>query len=78
MQNKMLVTTVSISFLVQLALIYVPFMQAIFQTDALRWEDILTILLIAATSFALHEGRRYFERRVQSDEAYANVVEEMA
>lgn len=77
-QNKMLVTTVSISFLVQLALIYVPFMQAIFQTDALRWEDILTILLIAATSFVLHEGRRYFERRIQSDEAYANVAEEMA
>ncbi|KAG2109397.1 uncharacterized protein F5147DRAFT_798654 [Suillus discolor] len=78
MQNKMLVTTVSISFLVQLALIYVPFMQAIFQTDALRWEDILTILLIAATSFVLHEGRRYFERRIQSDEAYANAAEEMA
>ncbi|KIK34276.1 hypothetical protein CY34DRAFT_17832 [Suillus luteus UH-Slu-Lm8-n1] len=77
-QNKMLVTTVSMSFLVQLALVYVPFMQAIFQTDALGWKDILTILLIAATSFVLHEGRRRFERGVQSDETYANVAEEMA
>ncbi|KAG1725543.1 HAD-like domain-containing protein [Suillus occidentalis] len=77
-QNKMLVTTVSVSFLVQLALVYVPFMQAIFQTDALGWKDILTILLIAATSFVLHEGRRRFERGVQSDETYANVAEEMA
>ncbi|KAG2142271.1 uncharacterized protein EDB93DRAFT_611333 [Suillus bovinus] len=77
-QNKMLVTTVSVSFLVQLALIYVPFMQAIFQTDALGWEDILTIFLIAVTSFMLHEGRRYFERAVQSKETYANLAEEMA
>lgn len=77
-QNKMLVTTVSVSFLVQLALVYVPFMQAIFQTDALGWKDILTILLIAATSFMLHEGRRRFERAVQSDETYTNIAEEMA
>lgn len=77
-QNKMLVTTVSVSFLVQLALVYVPFMQAIFQTDALGWKDILTILLIAATSFMLHEGRRRFERAVQSDETHTNVAEEMA
>lgn len=77
-QNKMLVTTVSVSFLVQLALVYVPFMQAIFQTDALGGKDILTILLIAATSFVLHEGRRHFERTVQSDGTYANIAEEMA
>lgn len=76
-QNKMLVTTVSISFLVQLALVYVPFMQVIFQTDALGGKDILTVLLIAATSFVLHEGRRRFERTVQSDETYANITEEM-
>lgn len=77
-QNKMLVTTVSISFFVQLALVYVPFMQAIFQTDALGGKDILTILLIATTSFVLHEGRRRFERTVQSNETYANIAEEMA
>jgi len=61
-----------------LALVYVPFMQAIFQTDALGGKDILTILLIAATSFVLHEGRRHFERTVQSDGTYANIAEEMA
>lgn len=77
-KNKMLVTTVSVSFLVQLALVYIPFMQAIFQTEALGSSDLLTILLIAATSFVLHEGRRHFERSVQADETYASVVEEMA
>ncbi|OAX34457.1 calcium-transporting P [Rhizopogon vinicolor AM-OR11-026] len=77
-QNKMLLTTVSVSFLVQLALVYIPLMQAIFQTEALGSRDLLTILLIAATSFVLHEGRRRFERSVQADETYASVVEEMA
>jgi Ca2+-transporting ATPase len=74
----MLVTTVSVSFLVQLALVYIPFMQAIFQTDTIGSRDLSTILLVAATSFVLHEGRRHFERAAQADETYASVVEEMA
>jgi len=74
----MLVTTVLVSFLVQLGLVYLPFMQAIFQTQALSWRDLSTILLIAATSFVLHEGRRRFERAVQAEETYASVAEEMA
>jgi len=78
LQNKMLVTTVSVSFIVQLALVYIPFMQAIFQTEAIGSKDLLTILLIAATSFALHEVRRRYERSVVADETYASVVEEMA
>ncbi|KAF8262297.1 hypothetical protein EI94DRAFT_714921 [Lactarius quietus] len=36
-QNRMLVVTVAISFLSQLGLIYIAFMQAIFQTEALRF-----------------------------------------
>lgn len=74
----MLVTTISVSFLVQLALVYIPIMQAIFQTEAISSKDLWTILLIAATSFILHEGRRHFERVAQADETYASVVEEMA
>ncbi|KAI0919162.1 hypothetical protein AcV5_002148 [Taiwanofungus camphoratus] len=77
-QNRMLVTTVSISFLVQLALIYVPFMQSIFQTEALRMDDLLTLLAIAGISMALHEGRRRYERSLNASVTYASVVEEMA
>jgi Ca2+-transporting ATPase len=75
-QNRMLVTTVSISFLVQLTLIYIPFMQAIFQTEALRLQDLLTLLALAGTSMVLHEGRRRFERAVNASASYA--AEEMA
>jgi len=62
-QNKMLLTTVSTSFLVQLALVYVPFMQAVFQTEALPARDLLTLLFLGGVSLMLHEGRRRYERQ---------------
>lgn len=77
-QNKMLVVTVSISALTQLALVYVPFMQAIFQTAALSMKDMSVILGLAVTSMVLHEGRRYYERTINAEETYASVMEELA
>jgi Ca2+-transporting ATPase len=78
-QNKMLVTTVSISALTQLALVYVPFLQAIFQTDALGSRDLGVLLLLAGSSFGLHEVRRRWERRKEEEAGYTNVaIEELA
>ncbi|KAJ7798618.1 Ca-transporting ATPase [Mycena olivaceomarginata] len=74
-QNKMLVTTVSISAITQLALVYVPFMQAIFQTAALDFGDLGVILALAGTSFALHEGRRRYERKLNLDLTWNEVGE---
>ncbi|KAJ4471541.1 Ca-transporting ATPase [Lentinula aciculospora] len=79
-QNKMLLTTVSISAVTQLALIYVPFMQRIFQTDALSSRDLSVLLMLAATSATLHELRRGWERRSTAaggsdDESWAAVVQ---
>ncbi|KAJ7033421.1 hypothetical protein C8F04DRAFT_624252 [Mycena alexandri] len=76
-QNKMLVTTVSISAVSQLGLVYVPFMQAIFQTDALDLSDLGIILGLAATSFMLHEGRRGYERKLNLDLTWAHDVGEI-
>jgi len=77
LQNRMLITTVSISFLVQLALIYVPVMQAIFQTESLSTRDLSTLLALAATSFALHEIRRRYERRLNAELVYSPVEQVM-
>ncbi|KAL4249588.1 High affinity Ca2+/Mn2+ P-type ATPase-like protein [Abortiporus biennis] len=77
-KNKMLITTVSVSFLVQLSLIYVPFMQAIFQTAALDWSDLCTLLLLAGISMGLHEARRRYERALNADLTFAHAAEEMA
>ncbi|KAJ7251155.1 Ca-transporting ATPase [Mycena haematopus] len=76
-QNKMLVTTVSISAVSQLALVYVPFMQAIFQTAALDTGDLGVILGLAATSFALHEARRRYERKLNLELTWAHEGAEM-
>lgn len=74
----MLVTTVSVSAITQLALVYVPLMQSVFQTAALPLSDLSVILALAGTSFALHEARRRFEREKEGNESFATVMEELA
>ena len=69
----MLLITISISFISQLALVYVPFMQAIFQTEALPSSDLSTLLLLALMSFVLHEGRRRYERTLNVA-TYTNIA----
>lgn len=68
--NRMLLTTVSISFLVQLSLVYVPFLQAVFQTEALSFRDLTVLLLLGGCSMSLHEVRRRWERREAVDEVW--------
>ncbi|KAG9126343.1 High affinity Ca2+/Mn2+ P-type ATPase-like protein [Ceratobasidium sp. 392] len=53
--NRMLLTTVSISFFVQLMLIYVPVIQSVFQTEALALHDLFTLWCLGGVSMALHE-----------------------
>lgn len=74
----MLILTTSTSFIVQLSLVYVPFMQSIFQTAALPFSDLAVLLGLAATSATLHQFRRYYERKINADETYAQVMEELA
>jgi Ca2+-transporting ATPase len=74
----MLIVTVAISFLSQLGLIYIPFMQAIFQTEALPLDDLLLLFVLAGASSAFHEGRRRYERALNQSETYAAVTEELA
>lgn len=66
----MLLLTISISFLVQLILIYVPLFQAIFQTEALSGRDLGLLLCLGLGSMALHEGRRTFERKDMEEEGW--------
>lgn len=62
--NKMLLITVSVSFFTQLCIIYLPLLQGVFQTEALSGRDLGVLLFIGATSFALHEARRSYERQI--------------
>lgn len=64
----MLMLTVSISAVTQLGLVYVPVMQAVFQTEALSFGDLGMLIGLAASSMGLHEMRRRYERQVSADE----------
>ena len=77
-QNRMLIATVAISFLSQLGLIYIPFMQSIFQTEALPLDSLFLLFGLAGSSFVLHAGRRRYERALNQSETYASVTEELA
>jgi P-type Ca2+ transporter type 2C len=70
--------TVAASFLSQLALVYVPFMQAIFQTESLPLDDLFLLLALAASSFLLHESRRRYELSLNQRETYVSAMEELA
>ncbi|KDE06940.1 calcium-transporting P-type ATPase, PMR1-type [Microbotryum lychnidis-dioicae p1A1 Lamole] len=68
--NRMLLMTVGTSFLVQLSLIYVPFLQAVFQTEALSFRDLSVLLMLGVGSMSLHEMRRRWERKNMVDELW--------
>ncbi|GAA5867878.1 hypothetical protein JCM3774_004708 [Rhodotorula dairenensis] len=70
--NKMLLLAVSLSFLVQLSFIYIPFLQSIFQTQALSFRDLSVLLLLAGASMTIHEWRRRFERKQLVEESWSS------
>ena len=77
-RNRMLFLTISISFVCQLGLIYVPPLQHIFQTEALSARDLLTLLSLAATSMGAHEGRRWWERKINEREIFEQTIGHLA
>jgi Ca2+-transporting ATPase len=74
----MLFLTCGVSFIAQLALVYIPLMQGIFKTEALGMRDFLTVLGFGLVSMTLHEGRRMYERKLNAelDRADGNRYEE--
>ncbi|KAF8456796.1 hypothetical protein BDZ91DRAFT_801016 [Kalaharituber pfeilii] len=61
--NKMFNVAVGASLLGQLAVIYLPFLQPIFQTEALRARDLFFLVLLTSTVFLVDEGRKLWKRK---------------
>ena len=61
--NKMFNYAVAGSLGGQLCVIYLPFLQRVFQTEALGFMDLITLLCIASTVFWVDEGRKWIQRR---------------
>ncbi|KAK5006678.1 High affinity Ca2+/Mn2+ P-type ATPase-like protein, partial [Cryomyces antarcticus] len=57
--NKMFNYAVSGSLLGQLAVIYLPFLQSIFQTEALSVWDLARLVVVASTVFWADEARKF-------------------
>lgn len=61
--NMLLVYAVILTFLLQLAVIYVPFLQAIFKTTALSAGDLLLTLVLSSIVFLAIELEKWFKRQ---------------
>ena len=61
--NKMFNYAVAGSLMGQLCVIYLPFLQRVFQTEALGLVDILGMIVLASTVFWVDEGRKFMEKR---------------
>jgi Ca2+-transporting ATPase len=48
MTNRNLVYATLVSFLLQMAVVYVPFLQSVFNTQALGWFDWIMVLVISS------------------------------
>lgn len=60
--NKLLIKAVLISFIIQLATIYLPFMQTIFKTVPLNLTEWIMILAAASTAFCVHGIKNIFKK----------------
>jgi len=61
-ENKELLLAIIVSFILQLAVVYVPFLQGFFHTDPLNLNDWLIIIPSAFTVLVVDEIRKYFIR----------------
>ncbi|KAJ3083650.1 High affinity Ca2+/Mn2+ P-type ATPase-like protein [Rhizoclosmatium hyalinum] len=61
--NQMLNIAISLCLLGQLLVIYMPFFQSIFQTEALSLYDLLYLIVLTSSVLWVDEWRKYMKRR---------------
>lgn len=61
--NKMFNWAVGGSLMGQMTVVYVPFVQRIFQTEALGFMDLIVLVAVASCVFWVDEGRKFLVRR---------------
>ncbi len=61
--NKSALNAVLLTFLLQLLVIYVPFLQSVFKTNALSWQELLISLILSTVVFWGVEIDKWLRRR---------------
>ena len=63
LSNKSLLNAVLLTLVLQLAVIYLPFLQSIFKTNPLSWQELLISLVLSTIVFWGVEIEKWFKRR---------------
>ena len=63
LSNKPALNAVLLTLVLQLAVIYVPFLQSVFRTNALSWQELLISLLLSTVVFWGVELDKLLKRR---------------
>lgn len=71
--NQMFNFAVAGSLLGQLAAIYIPFFQSIFQTEALSFGDLVFLCFVSSSVFWFDEGRKYLAKKNSRQDNYSLV-----
>ncbi len=74
LSNKFMLAAVLLTFVLQLAVVYVPFLQEIFHTVALPVEDLLISLVLSTVVFWAVEAKKWWSRRATSGIAPRSVL----
>lgn len=71
--NTMFNLAVVGSLIGQLCVIYMPFFQAVFQTEALTHSDIFLLVLLTSSVFWIDSFRKYYQKRKRGEEPVENI-----
>jgi P-type Ca2+ transporter type 2C len=73
--NKLFNFAVSASLVGQLLVIYLPFLQTVFQTESISLGDLVRLVALASTVFWVGEARKWWEgRKRNGTEGYSKAV----
>ncbi len=63
LSNKALLNAVLLTLVLQLAVVYVPFLQSVFKTNPLTWQELLICLFLSTIVFWAVEFEKFLKRR---------------
>ncbi|MGD8488581.1 MAG: cation-translocating P-type ATPase C-terminal domain-containing protein, partial [Anaerolineae bacterium] len=72
LSNKALLGAVLLTFVLQMAVIYVPFLQNLFRTDALSLGELLLSLILSTVVFWGVEAEKWLIRRNKTEQDESN------
>lgn len=71
LSNKSMLNAVLLTVVLQMVVIYVPFLQSVFKTNGLTWQELLISLLLSTIVFWAIEIEKWFKRRSDREQGVA-------